>query len=228
MADSETPSDRSREDIPSLTPVGGTPFTGQPATPAPQPVLLGAGMGGVVAQPWASPRKVFPMKVSLARATNRNNVSEFRTGEVAFESATITLQGKAILPAHIRRPIILVSILLRVGWLIAAVIIEYVIRVNRVEMLSLDNIELIVLEPETQRACIAYHLPAKPKTSYSLGLKLEGGLYNEFARTVSELMPDRVTTGKLLPPTPLWVWIVLGVIVLAVIVGIIISSTGPH
>jgi len=229
MPDTEATPDRSTEEMPTLTPVGASGQSSpQPIIAPPQPAMIGAGFGQQVAQPWAIDRKMFPLNVVQGRATERNVVSEYRKGEITFGPGGVNLQGKAVLGRGIRTTLFIVTmILLRGGGLIIALILEYAVRLDRTDALTWDCIEGVVLEPEKQKVCIAYHLPDKPKTSYGLGLKLEGGLFEEFARTIREYVPERVTIGKVLSPTSVLAWCLLGFFVVLVI-GVVILLSINH
>jgi hypothetical protein len=65
-------------------------------------------------------------------------------------------------------------------------------------------------------------MPDKPKVSYALGTKMDNLSIDQFLRLVNDYAPGKVRETKILPPTPVWVWIVIGAIF--VIFGIIIWS----
>lgn len=203
-------------DTPRLATIGETvppPIPPAPITTA-GPVRL---MEPAREQPWAVARKTFPIVVSPGRVTNRNQISEYRTGTVTIEPTGITISGKAVLSSSIRTLALVAGLMIGAGWLLVYLVFEYAIRVTRTDMLLWDCIEGIRCDPAKQRVCIAYHLPDKPKTSYALGLRLTGGLYEELVGTAREYVPDRISEGKILSQTPAGVWWFLGIVILAII-----------
>ncbi|MBC8136769.1 MAG: hypothetical protein H8F28_12860 [Fibrella sp.] len=200
----------------------------QPIPPPPLPVLGGAQSNApFLRQAWAGESATFPMVLSPGRQTWKDSLSDYRTGQVILDAGGCTLTGKAVLPAHIRIPILLVCLLLRGGWLIAYLILEYAIRRDQTDRLTWNDIDVILVESRKKRVCILYRLPEKPKTRHALGLKMKDGYLEDFLRSVRTHAPDKVLESKIGDPTTLTVWIIIGLIVVSVIGLIIWGAVTP-
>lgn len=178
-------------------------------------------------QAWTGDSVSFPIALSPGRQDWKDVLSDFRTGQIVVGADGCTITGKAVLPANIRVPILVVCIVLRIGWLIAYVILEYAIRRDQTDQLSWNDLETIIVQPAKKRVCLLYRLPARPKTRYALGLKMKDGLYDEFLRVVRLHAPERIVEGKIGDATPLVVWIILAVFVLGIIGFFIWGAVSP-
>ena len=200
-----------------------------PTTAAPLPVLGGmAANAPVLRQSWQGENYTVPIVLKQGRQTWKDQISEFRTGHVIIGSDGCTLTGKAVLPAHIRNPILIVCLVtIRFAYIIAYLILEYAFRRDRTENLTWNEVDAVLIDSPKNRACIIYHLAAKPKTKYALGLKLDGGYLNDFQRAVRSFIPERVIEGKIGAATPVWLWIVIVAIFGIIIAAALLSSGKP-
>ncbi|MBC7804690.1 MAG: hypothetical protein H7145_00880 [Akkermansiaceae bacterium] len=183
-------------------------------TPPPLPVL-GAAVGQIPLQrqAWVGESNTFQMVMSPGRQTWKDSLSDYRTGQIIIDAAGCTITGKAVLPANIRVPILVVCLVLRVGWLIAYLILEYAIRRDQTDRLTWNEIDCVLVQTPKKRVCVIYHLPEKPKTRYALGLKMKDGGLDDFLGAVRSHASERIVEGKIGGATPLAVWIILGLFV---------------
>lgn len=190
--------------------------------PPPMPVLSDGAAYGQTRQVWVGEQNTFPLTLKPGRQKWNDILSEYRTGTVSVSPSGITLSGKATLPNSTKTIVYVVCLLvIRIGFLIAYFVMEYAFRQDRTDNLAWDNVDAVLVEPQTNRVCLIYHLPKAPKTKYALGLQMAGGYYDDFVQAVRAVAPERVMEGKIGAATPVWVWIFLGVI--AVAIGIVIA-----
>ena len=188
---------------------------------APLPVMQGMAAAGLAArQAWSVEQTSFPIVTKPGRQKWNDQISDFRTGQVIFEPRRITITGKAVLPLSTRALLMFVSFAFFLGWVIVALVLEYVIRRDRTDQLTWDEVDALIVESPKNRVCLIYHHPAKPKTKYALGLKLDEISLREFVQIFRANVPERVIEGKIGPAPPLLVWIVAYL----VIVGLFLLS----
>jgi len=206
--------------------------TTETMVPPPPPIMSPQNpwaSGGAAAgqqQMWSSERYVYPIhKMAPGRGPGKTQVSDFRSGEVVLSPEGLYVSGKAVLPAATRSAIIAGGILIGIGVLLIALIVEYAIRQARTDSVPWSAVENIILEPEKNRVCIVYRDPTKPKLlPQSLAFRLEPTLYQDFEATARRFAPDRTAPGKILPPTPVWVYFIIIAIPLLLIALIILTS----
>lgn len=169
---------------------------------------------------------VFTPKVSLGRV--QGTVSDYREARLSVSKNGIQIDGRAVLPQEQQLPIIIISLFIS-GWVIAALILEYAVRLNRSDFLPWQDVTEIVLQPHKQRACVVYPNPKKPHKSFSLVLAL-GPSYDEFVSTVQRYLPERVYEGKIKGATsPVVIGFLLFFVAFLIFVFVMIAANpGPR
>ncbi len=166
----------------------------------------------------------YPMLVTPGRV--RGRVSDFREGTVTLTDEGISVDGRAVLPAGQRALILLASIF--VGVLIVLILLEYAIRVARSHRLPWSCVDEIVLEPHKNRVCLAYHLPERPDSVFSLAFRLTPPLlYENFVQAARHFAPEKVREGKIAPPTPWWVFVAVIVLFFALVLFLTFYLSRP-
>lgn len=215
----------------ALTPLNSTTEDAPVAVNVPPLPVLGGGIGtspAVLQQEWVGERRTFPIVFKPGRQSMSDHISEYRTGQIIFDTEGLTITGKAVLPAQTQTPIIVVLVLLvRLGALIAYFLMEYAFRRDRTDRLLWADVLAVLTDSPSERVCIIYSLPTKPKTKYALGLKMEGGYMDDFLRSIRPYISDRIIERKIGPATPTVVWVVLGGITAAFIAFFIWGILNP-
>ena len=190
---------------------------------------------GQMQSPLAGP--ACPFRTLYRRAPGKTgakaNISDLRVGTIEFDPEGLIIQGKAVPRAEIRTsvmiPLVLLSLLLAA---IAGTIMEYALRHDERFGLRWNDVREICLSPTKQEACIVYDAPnyaGKIKT-FSLGFRLGPDYFPLFAQSAQQFAPILLREGRLRNATPLILWIALGVLLAAVIGGILYAtlSSAPH
>ena len=155
--------------------------------------------------------------------TAKGYISDFRTGELTVDSNGVALSGKAILRAEILFWILIVCLPF-IGWLIPALICEYLIRPSRSLSINWENIESIRFDPKKRRAAIVYkQTNNRGKTKfYSLVTNLTPQDYESFYNTVHDRFADKTQiddNGRFRSTfTPVFLWTLLANFMLIAIV----------
>jgi len=203
--------------------------TPESALPQQQPWASGASMAPL-ARPFgvdsAGPIYSYPLNVAQGRV--KGMVSDYRSGTVTLTTEAVYLDGKAVLPSTTRTLFLLLGIVLQIGWLLVAILLEYAIRPQRRDTIPWDCIDDIVLEREKLRVCLVYHLPDKPKAIFSLAFKPGASYFENFGQAARYFVPNKVREDKIGPVTSPWVYLVLGVIIVAIFGLIIWSASTSH
>lgn len=168
----------------------------------------------------------YPFKTLLSRVDG--TVPNFRLGSINLSPDGLYIQGKAITRYEIQVPILIVCLLLRLGFLIAYLIMEYAIRRDEVLSVPWASVRRIILVPDKNRICIVYDAPNYKGVvkTFSLATALDPALYQSFAASAEQYVPGRVSVGKLRAWTSPPVWIFLGGIVLGLAIVLIVAATG--
>jgi hypothetical protein len=120
---------------PQMPPPSGA---GNPWSP-PLPHLTG--QATVAQQTWGGETTAFNIAISPGRVDNKNQLSEYRTGQILLSPTGLQLTGKAVLPNTTRTMVyVLCMVVIRIGILIAYFIMEYAIRRDRTDMLYWESI----------------------------------------------------------------------------------------
>ena len=174
--------------------------------------------------PTQAPTAVVPFKTVFAYV--EGSVPLFRAGTLAFGEGGVTIQGKAVPRYEIQVPVIAALFFLRIGWLIAYLVMEYGVRGDALLNVAWNQVRRVVLVPRKRRICLVYDAPnykgvVKP---FSLTTKLDPGAYDAYAAAASQHIPDRVAEGKLRAWTSPVVWTVCaGILISLVVLGILFA-----
>ena len=122
--------------------------------------------------------------------------SRFRQGKIVLKPGGLTFDGKAVLPTPIQVLIIIGSTLF-MGYLIAALLLEYVVRVDHSESYTWDQIDSVVIDREKQRAGIVYRQPENPKKRISITLKMPLDALEHFRQAMQYFIGDRVEDRRI-------------------------------
>jgi len=150
-------------------------------------------------------------------------VSDMRNGNLWFNDDGFGMSGKAVLPTEYRTPILLVCLVLRIGVLIAYLIMEYGFRKDRQLFVPWSDVTKVVVSPMRDNACLVFNAPtfsnAKVKLT-SLAFKLNPMYADAFLAAANHYVGGRVEERKLPPATSPWVILVLVLVIFAVAFGI--------
>ncbi len=166
----------------------------------------------------------FQPKVMPGRV--KGTVSDYREALITLTREDLRLEGKAVLPQETQIPLILAGFVVGVGPLLVALILEYAVRQPRIDYFRWDDIEEIVLEPGKQRACLVYHHPKRPHKLASLAFRL-GVDYENFATVVRQYVPQKVRDGKIGSAISPIIWVLLGLVVALLLLGIVLAIVNP-
>jgi hypothetical protein len=161
-----------------------------------------------------APGAFYPMSVAPGRV--KGSVSEFREGALTLTPDGVEISGKMVLPTGRRILIMVLSLFLGVGILIAAILLEYVIRFSRVVRVPWDCVEDLVLDSPRHRACLVYHGSGDPRQVRSLAFRLPPQLFAQFVQVMGQFAPGRVREGKIGPATPVWAYVLIIVLFFAI------------
>ncbi len=164
----------------------------------------------------ASP--AYPYKVTVTPGRVKGAVSDYRDGTVTLDQAGVLISGNRVLPAGQRALILIASAVLCVGVLVAAILVEYVIRLYRPLQVPWNRVDDIVLEPAKSRACLVYRPDEGSDRPQSLAFKLTPELYAHFDQVAHYLAPTKTRVGKIGPatsPALLAVFVVIMLLVVA-------------
>jgi hypothetical protein len=127
----------------------------------------------------------------------RGSLSRFRQGTITLKPGGITLDGKAVLPNILQIPIALGGMLLMgVGLMLSAILLEYVIRVQHSEVHLWENIEEVVYDKQKNRICLIFRDIDRPKRKTGLTLKLRPELVDNFLAAIDYFLPEKRRNGK--------------------------------
>ena len=171
--------------------------------------------------PWAHSPHAFIAPILLFPGRIRGKLSEYREGWIGMVPEGFLLSGKATPSADKGNFIKRVGIFFLFGSLLGTLIAEKVLIKPRLDALTWDCIEEIVLMERKGRMCLVYHLPDAPETAYSLGLRLgPPALFHQFAQAATHYIgPEKVHEGKIGPPsTPAQIWTAVGIVIVITII----------
>ncbi len=171
---------------------------------------------------------VYPYLMQVGSGRVKGKVSDFREGSLMVSGAGIAIDGRAVLPGWQRALWLIPGIL--IGLLIAAILLEYVVRVRKYVFVRWDYLDDVVFEPERQRVCMVYWVDGNPKLTESLVFTLPG-LLEHFEQVMTYFAPGKVRVGKIGPATPIWVYVVvilllIGIIPLIIVIFLFASAPG--
>jgi hypothetical protein len=172
---------------------------------------VSGGAAAAAHQPWAAERHTYTFqRVTPGKGPGKNVVSDFRSGEFTMTPDGIQVNGKAVLPQTTRTLVIVGGLLIGIGVLLVALVVEYALRQPRTDTVPWNLVERILLEPAKNRVCIVYRNPAKPAAvPQALSFKLDPAQYQDFTAVASRFAEGRTAPGKILPPTPWWVFLII-------------------
>lgn len=207
---------------PSDTLPQSTPPSGYEGVWPPPPTVPASSYGAV--QP--SLGMAFPFKTEFRYV--QGSVPLFRSGTLWLSPYGLAIQGKAVPRYEIQVPILVVTIVLGAGWVIAYLIMEYAIRTDAALDLAWDRVQQVVLSPKKRRVCLVYDAPdykgvVKP---YSLTTNLPGPQYDAFVEAARPHVSDRMLEGKPRNWTSPVVWVVCAGILLAIAFYIVLFAAG--
>ncbi len=191
-----------------------------PPPPAPEPGVWPPPPTGQPQGFW------FPFKTLLTRA--EGSVPNFRLGSINLSESGVYIQGKAVTRYEIQVPILIACLFLRLGFLIAYMVLEYAIRRDEVLTIPWAQVRQVVLVPNKQRVCLVYDAPNYKGVvkTYSLAFKPDPGQYEKFAATADQFIPGRVQPGKLRGWTSPAVTVFLCGVVLSLVIVVVLIATG--
>ncbi len=179
--------------------------------------------------PTLAPGVTVPFKTVFAYV--EGSVPLFRVGTLSFGGQGLLIQGKVVPRYEIQVPIVAVCFLLRVGWIIAYLIMEYAARSDAALDVPWDQVRRIILVPRKRQACVVYQAPnykgvVKP---FSLTTKLEPAAYDAYAAAANQYAPGRVGEGKLRAWTSPVVWTVcIGILLAVLLLAIFFAVSNAH
>jgi hypothetical protein len=165
----------------------------------------------------------FQPKVTPGRV--KGTVSDYREALITLTREDLRLEGRAVLPQETQIPLMLAGLVVGVGPILVALLLEYAVRQPRSDYFRWDDIEEVVLEPGKQRACLVYRHPKRPNKFASLAFRL-GEDYENFASAARQRVPEKVREGKIGSAISPIFWIWMGLIVAMIIFGLIMASSG--
>ena len=174
--------------------------------------------------PTQTPGVMIPFRTVFAFA--EGSVPLFRIGSLSFNEKGVTIQGKVVPRYEIQVPIIAALFLIRIGWLIAYLIMEYAVRSDAALAVPWGQVRRVVLAPRKRQACLVYEAPNYKGVlkTFSLTTKLDPAMYDAYVAAARQSIPDRVAEGKLRAWTSPVVWTVcVGVLISLVVIGILVA-----
>ena len=179
-------------------------------------------------QHYASQALTFPFKTLFSYV--KGSVPNFRVGTVTLYPEGFSIQGKAVIRYEIQVPILIACFLLRLGFFIAYVVMEYAIRRDETLSVAWADVRSLVLVPKKNRVCLVYDAPNYKGIvkTYSLAFKLEPGQYESFVSNVGAFIPERVAEGKLRAWTSPKVWVFCGGALAGLLILLVIYLMTPH
>ncbi len=157
-------------------------------------------------------------------------VADYRVGSLQCDSEGIILLAKAVPRAEIRLMVMLPLIFLSMPLaLIASLVMEYGMRKDRREGIRWGSVRQVLLAPAKGQAGIiydAYNHAAQMKT-YSLAFTVTGGDYEAFAGAARRNVPDRLEEGALVSATPPVLWVLLGIVAVALLGLVLLAIHKP-
>ena len=160
---------------------------------------------------------VYPFKMKVEPGRVRGQVSDFREGMLTITPQGIHVDGKTLLPRGKRILIILLCLVLLWGALVAAVVVEHLIRFKASLELSWDCVDEIVLEPRKNRICLVYHRPDDPRRQYSLAFYQQPAMFQYFSEVARYFGKEKVREATIGPAED---WRISLAIIVAFFVGI--------
>jgi len=155
-------------------------------------------------------------------------VSDMRNGTLWFNDEGMGMAGKAVLPTEYRTPILLVCLVLRMGVIIAYLIMEYGFRKDRQLFVPWSDVAKVVVSPLRDNACLVFNAPTFYNTTKvkltSLAFKLNPMFADAFIAAAQHYVGGRIEERKLPPATSPWVVVLLVVVILAAAIGIAIYA----
>lgn len=159
----------------------------------------------------------------------KGRLSTFREGNITLNQNGFTIIGRAVLPAIQQFGIALCGLLLfGVGLIVAAVLVDSVIRVNKTEFYLWDNLDQVVIDNRRNRASLVYHEPGNSRKVSGLTLQLSRDSLEHFISAVNYFQPGKIREGRLEGFSPTRILMALGIF-LVLIIGLIVAVTLlPH
>ncbi len=160
----------------------------------------------------------------------RGSVPDFRVGILTLSPEGVLIQGKAVVRSEIQVPILMACLLLRFGFLIAYVALEYGFRRDAALSVPWVNVSELVLVPKKNRVCLVYTAPNYKGVmkTFSLAFKLNPTLYAAFVDCVGQSVPERVHEGKIRAWTSPKAWVFLGGILVGLSILLAVFLLAPH
>ena len=213
--------------FPNPTPGDAMPFV-QAAVWPPPPVM----------QPQASAWSVpfTPFKYLYRRAAGpvaaKANIADFREGKFFFDEQGVVIDGRACPRAEIRYAVIIPCACL--GLLFGAVasyILEFAVQHPERIGVPWDQVKQIAIDPAKPQGCLVYEaLDYKGRTrTFSLGFTMTPGYDGAIRQAARAFVPDRLQEIRLKNATSPRAWIVSGVVIVAITVGLLLLVMAkPH
>ncbi|BDI31737.1 hypothetical protein CCAX7_37880 [Capsulimonas corticalis] len=156
----------------------------------------------------------------------KGSVSDFRTGSIEVQQAGLSVMGKAVPNAETQIPILIVAALLRVGWLLAVLVMEYGFRKSKWLVIPWENIQQVGLVPNKSRVCLVFDAPNDKGVvkTFSLAFKLAPEQYTQFVSAVKPFVTDRIGPSNLIRWNSPGVVMFLTVFAIALTVVIVIGA----
>ncbi len=168
----------------------------------------------------------FPFRTEFR--TVQGTVPDFRVGHMSFSDQGLLIQGKAVPPNEIQIPILIASLALKIGWLIAYFIMEYAARRDRSIQVPLSQVNRVVLNATKRRLCVVYDMinSGGRTKRYSLTTQMPLEAYANFMMTAQQFLPGIVGEGRIKPSTAPLIWVVVigGMIYLGYMVFVLVTG----
>ncbi|MGC4046606.1 MAG: hypothetical protein QM758_22670 [Armatimonas sp.] len=143
----------------------------------------------------------------------KGRLSTFREGNITLNQNGFSIVGRAVLPPAQQWGIALCGLLLfGVGLVLAAILVDTVIRVNKTEFYLWDNLEEVVVDHKRNRAGLVYHDPGKPRKISGLTMQLSQDSLEHFISAVNYYQPGKIREARLEGFSPTRILIALGIV----------------